>query len=309
MEIDAKKAKRFLSFLYLHFPDMTGDRMSRKLTDVTGALSKMDIEWSRTRNVSRMVKACRKARPTNHRVKRPWSVFHIQLAEKHAVEGTLADEACFAGMLLGWGSLMRCSEFARTYRKNEHILTRGQIEFSPNDKNPNEAYISITKSKTNLFGRTEVINVPCLCFKHTKQEFGNVKIQPECCPLHRIHKYVKLRDQFFGNDEAEPLLLKQNGTALNYKNMSNWMTKCVDAINANGGLDRDLERKHYPTHCLRQGGTTDCARSGRNNDQIQKLGRWRSDQWRLSYLATDYRDIALLSGLTQTILQRRACAG
>ena len=82
MEIYAKKAKRFLSFLYLHFPDMTGDQMLRKLTDVTGALSKMDIEWSRTRNVSRMVKACRKARPTNHREKRPWSVFHIQLAEK-----------------------------------------------------------------------------------------------------------------------------------------------------------------------------------------------------------------------------------
>ena len=309
MEINAKKARRFCSFLWLHFPTMSGQQISRKLTAVTGALSKLDIEWSRTRNVSRMLKACRILRPVKHREKRPWSIYHIKLAEKHALTGTLWDEACFAGMLLGWGSLMRCSEFAKTYRKGATILTRGQIEFSPNNKNPKEAYITITKSKTNLFGRKEIINVPCLCFKHTKQKFGNVKVKPACCPLHRIHRYVKLRDHLYGSDPSRPLLLKHNGFAVTYDNMRDWMTKCVDAINKHGGFDRELKREHYPTHCLRQGGTTDCARSGWTNDQIQKLGRWRSDQWRLSYLATDYRDIALLSGLTQNTLQRHSSAG
>ena len=309
MEINATKAKRFCSFLWLHFPNMSGDHISRKLTDVTGALSKMDVEWTRTRNVSKMIKACRILRPTKRIEKRPWSIFHIQLVEKYALSGTLWDEACFAGMLLGWGSLMRCSEFAKTYRKDATLLTRGQIEFSPNSRKPNEAYITIKKSKTNLFGRTEIINVPCLCFKHTHREFGNVRVQPAFCPLHRIHKYVKTRDRIFGTEKSRPLLLKHNDHAVSYNNMCDWMTKCVNAINTHGGFNRPLLRAHYPTHVLRLGGTTDCARSGRNSNQIQKLGRWRSDQWKLSYLATDYRDIALLSGLTQNALLRHACAG
>ena len=118
------------------------------LTGVTSSLAQFNVEWKRTRHASNLVKAFRKMRPAKPRPKRPWSAFHIRLAQKHAVSESLWDQACFVGMLLGWGALMRCSEFAKRH-KSTPILTRGQIEFSPNDKRPNEAYITLFRSKTN----------------------------------------------------------------------------------------------------------------------------------------------------------------
>ena len=221
------------------------------------------------------------------------------------MSGTLWDEACYTGMILGWGCLMRAGEYSKR-DKYSSILKRKHITFSPNNTKPNEAFIELHKSKTNQFGKLEIINVPCICFSRTKKPFGNVKITAKHCPCCVTHHYVKRRDKFLiardGHlDMNKPLLIKGNRKheQLNYNNMSKWMSKCIDKINRNARLPRKLDRKWYPTHSLRLGGTTDMFRSGRSTNQIMRTGRWRTDQWRLSYLSSDFRDITLLSGLTQ----------
>ena len=259
-------------------------------------LATRDVLWSRPRSISLLVKSVRKLRPTQRRPKRPWSIFHTLYGRFFALH-TYRDLCCYTGIILGHGALLRCSEFAETWN-NKPVLTLGQI-----DLRSNEAYITIDYSKTNQFRKEECIGVPCHCTKHTGKQFGNVTITPDICPFHVLRHFIQSRNKLFGSDPAQPLLLKDNNKPLNRQNVTNWMRRVIKAINKH--FDLDLNPKHYPTHSLRVGGTTDLARSGFSTHTIESQGRWLSDLWKRTYMSNDYRDIALLSGLTEIVLKEQ----
>jgi hypothetical protein len=199
--------------------------------------------------------------------------------------------------MLGFGALMRRSEFLQCW-DGYPPLTLGQVELRES-----EAYITIDHSKTNQFARPEVINCPCHCTHRTKKLFGNVRITADICPFHTLQRYITLRNEHFGSDPSEPLLLKDNGHVLNSKNLSAYMRRVICAINKS--LNFQLNPDHYPPHSLRVGGATDLARSGFASHTIQSQGRWLTDLWKTTYLSNDFRDIALLSALTEMELKEQ----
>jgi hypothetical protein len=111
------------------------------------------------------------------------------------------------------------------------------------------------------------------------------------------------RKKRFGSDPDSILLIKGNGVPLIMTNVQNYMRRVILA--ANTAYDLDLDPKPYTTHSLRVGGTTDLARAGYPAHFIESMGRWLSDIWRKTYIASDFRDMALLSGLTASFLQKQ----
>ena len=291
------RARRFIAWLARWYPHKTGEVIGRHLTGVTSMMATLDIIWNRPRSITMLLTSLRKRRPVIRRPKRPWSIFHTKLTRKLAVTD-FWQFACYAATLLGAGALMRISEFCKTSSKRS-ALSLGQL-----DMRDREAYITIDYSKTNQFGRKEIINVPCLCSRHTKRLFGHIEVTPDICPFHVLRSFVHQRNARFGTDPKLPLLLKSNGNPVNAKNLRVFMHSAIDAINAH--LNIALDPRHYPSHCLRVGGTTDYARSGYKPHTIKTMGRWLSDLWQKTYMSHDFSDIALLSGLTTMLLREQA---
>ena len=297
-KIDAKKARRFCAFLFKYYPKKTGNTISRHLTGVTSILMMHDIAWARPRRVTLLIKAFRKKRPVVSRPKRPWSIYHTVRARIYAVQ-TFWDLACFAGVMLGWGCLMRCSEFAT--KSGGRTLRMKQLTMRSR-----EAFLVLNYSKSNQFDKKEVINVPCRCYKHTGRRFGNVRVPRSCCPFHVLKEYLRLRRRHFpktiGPDQ--PLLLKSNGYPVSMKNMRAFLKKAILCINKHERFT--LDPALYPTHALRVGGTTDMARSGISAHEIESQGRWLTELWKRCYMSNDFRDITLLSGLTVVELKQQS---
>jgi hypothetical protein len=257
-----------------------------------------NVTWTRPKFVTLLLKAFRKKRPVLSRPKRPWSVYHTKLTRRYAVS-TFWDLACFTGIVLGWGCLLRGSEFAT--KTNGRLLKLRQLEIRKH-----EAFITLDHSKTNQLGRKEVISVPCRCFKRTKREFGNVRVKRSFCPCCTLKEYLRIRKRLYPKSMRpnKPLLWKNNDYAVSMQNLRKFMKKAIKCINKH--LSIDLDPAMYPTHALRVGGTTDMARSGYSAHMIERAGRWLTDLWKRTYMSNDYRDIALISGLTVDELQQQS---
>ena len=290
------KAKIFMSWIHVIHPEKSGPVISAHLTGVCSILATMDVCYVRSRTVSLFAKALRIALPPAFRYKKPWSIFHCIAASKLCIE-TYTDLTCFAGVLLGYGGLMRCSEFAKNY-SNWRPLLLGQLTM-----HKHEAFVTLNKSKTNQYGRREIVTIPCHCLARTGTMFAGVGVQKSFCPFCVLKRYLKYRTRRYGSDPKSVLLIKGNGVPLIMSNVQKFMRKVITA--ANIAYNLDMDPLPYTTHALRVGGTTDLARAGYPAHLIENMGRWLSAIWRRTYIASDYRDMALLSGLTATFLKKQ----
>lgn len=303
--IDDLKAARFCCFLFEYFPSMSGKRISSKLSAVTTKLAQRNSRWKRPRMLSHLIKGLKKMRPSKRKHKKPWSVHHTRLCLKFCVDKRkLSDSAYLVGILLGSGCLMRCSEFAARKKGHKSTLYRDQVVFrlkgrivnSIETSDVDEATITLTYSKTNQEGHIERVNVPCLCADRTGLFCGTSAV----CPVHQLQEYCVSRDSIFGTDRQYPLLVKETGHRISYRNMSDWMHSAIVTINKMAGLTGQdaLDPSLYTTHALRVGGTTDRARNGEAAHMIEVQGRWKSKTWKITYMSMDFSDISLLSGKT-----------
>lgn len=290
------KAKVFLAWLHVVYPTKSGPVLSAHLTGVASILAIQDVEYTRSRAVTLFVRALKMELPPTYRPKKPWSIFHCIGAAKHCVE-TYTDLTCFAGVLLGYGALMRCSEFAKKY-SNWTPLRYKQLTM-----HDNEAFIVINKSKTNPYGKREIITVPCYCFKRTGIMFAAVEVQSSFCPFCVLKRYLRHRNSRFDTDPESLLLIKDNGVELIMYNVQDYMQKVIKAMNSVYGFK--LDPTPYTTHSLRVGGTTDLARCGVPAHLIESMGRWLTAIWRRTYISSDYRDICTISGLTASFLKQQ----
>ena len=303
-DIHDMKAARFCCFLFEYFPSMSGQRISSKLSAVTTRLAQWNSRWKRPRMLSHLIKGLRKMRPSMKKHKKPWSVHHTRLCLRYCVDKRkLSDFAYLIGILLGSGCLMRCSEFAARKKGHKSTLYRDQIIFrhrgrvveNIEESDVDEATVRLTYSKMNQEGHLERVNVPCLCSDRTGKFCGTAAV----CPVHQLQEYCVSRDAIFGTGRQYPLLVKETGFRISYRNMNDWMHSAIVTINKKAGLGKDaMDPASYTTHALRVGGTTDRARNGEPACMIETQGRWKSKTWKATYMSTDFADISLLSGKT-----------
>ena len=302
--IDDEIAADFICWLWW-IGMASGDEASKTLTSVTTLLLRHNCVYKRNKRISGMIKGFKKLRPPKRRYKKPWSLYHTQFMRKHCIDtGSVSAMALSSGVILGYYGFLRPGEYSKNGSK--YVLKRKQVTFFPNLQKPKDVIITLTHSKTNQFGKRETISIPCLCHK----KFVNEWVP---CPVHHLKHYVSLRDNLF--PKRENFLIKANGKDVSFTNMTKFIRKCIDDMNAHfypkwkhkyGNYLMNL--KDYTPHSLRIGGCTDLARSGEAAYFIEQQGRWSSKCWKTTYINLDWRDISLLSGVSINDLKHSVTA-
>lgn len=165
-----------------------------------------------------------------------------------------------AAMTLAFAGFLRCGEFtiARNAAFNPAIhLTRSSVEFIPDMDNATHIRLSLPASKTDPFRRGVTLLLAAAPGAIT-------------CPV------AALREIYKGDPWAEgaPLFSGlEPRTALS----RDMFISHLKALLASLGLDST----RYSGHSFRRGAATSAAVAGYSDNEIQQLGRWRSDAYRL----------------------------
>lgn len=176
----------------------------------------------------------------------------------------------WAACCMAFFGFLRCSEFTVPsqdgYDPDSHLSLSDISVDSRTD--PSMIRIHVKQSKTDPF-RQGVH----LCLGRT----SNV-----ICPISSLLPYLIIRKGAPG-----PLFVMENGQ---------YLTQQLFRAQLNSILqEAGLNVKHYNTHSFRIGAATSAHDSGISDANIQMLGRWKSDAYKL-YIRTPREDLAKLSG-------------
>ena len=165
---------------------------------------------------------------------------------------------------------LRCSEFTvpsqNDYDPDSHLsLSDVSVD---SRMEPSMIRIYIKQSKTDPF-RQGVH----LCLGRT----GNA-----ICPVTSLLSYLIIRKGTPG-----PLFVMENGQYLTRQLFGAHLNSILQEVGQNA--------KHYNTHSFRIGAATSARESGVSDENIQMLGRWKSDAYKL-YIRTPREELAKLSG-------------
>lgn len=127
-------------------------------------------------------------------------------------------------------------------------LQLSDVSYEPQKK---ILYIQVRKSKTDQTGKAVKL-------KLYPAEMGNI-----CC-VNSLLTFIKACPSFKGY-----LLCHQNRDPLTRYQFTSILTKCISKM----GLSASI----FKSHSFRIGRATDLAKEGVSADNIQKLGRWRSN--------------------------------
>ena len=234
-------------------------------------------------------------RPADKRPKLPLSEYHIREIFKYCVDiNNYTDLLPGCAVLLGYALLLRPGEIG--YQKNSigKNLYNKTIKWHPNFMDPKEISIKVEASKTNRWkNKTEIIYTKCNC-KNRK------RITP--CPVHLLKHWISIRNKYHKR-KFKPndfLFIHTNKKPFQYDHLNNWLQNAIAIVAKKRNIKMDPSK--YPPHSLRQGGCTDMARHNIPSWRIEMKGRWRSKMWKTTYINTDWRDIATLSGIPVTTL-------
>lgn len=108
--------------------------------------------------------------------------------------------------------------------------------------------VRIRQSKTNVFGHGEWLFLR--------------RVEGQLCPVAVIAEYLAL------GSISTTVLAHQDGAPLSKFQFGSVFKKCLSVL----GLDAT----QFGTHSFRIGATTEAARAGLANSDIQRIGRWRS---------------------------------
>ncbi len=157
-------------------------------------------------------------------------------------------------MLIGHGALLRPGELGVSSQKHYdkvRVLRWRDLTFCPSRSSCEVLKIEIHGSKTNQFGKKEILALGCKCSKG------------DPCSVHEMLSLLKMGTF---SSTSEPIFRMSSGNILSKRMISNAIKNCC--------LKENLNPAEYSPHSLRKGGATDLARDGVPEWMIQKIGRW-----------------------------------
>lgn len=170
------------------------------------------------------------------------------------------DRTMKAAMTLAFAGFLRCGEFtlAANVTFNPAInLTRGSIKFLPDMDHADRAILTLPASKTDPFRKGVSIVIAAAP--------GSIT-----CPVAAVREVI----QAAPGDTSSPLFEGfATGIALT---RDLFITRLKTLLFANG-YDSSL----YSGHSFRRGAASSAAAAGYADFEIQLLGRWRSDAYKL----------------------------
>ncbi|KAJ8472984.1 hypothetical protein ONZ45_g16464 [Pleurotus djamor] len=185
---------------------------------------------------------------------------------------TFDDVVFLTAVRLAFAGFLRCGEFttsrAGQFDPNVH-LSRSSIKFVPSVGNATHIVLTLPASKTDPFRKGVSIYISSAPGAHT-------------CPV------TALSHLFTSHPlpPSSPLFVMSDGNPLT---RSVFIAKLKTALLAAG-----IQPTGYSGHSFRRGAATAAASSGFLDHEIQQLGRWRSDAYKL-YIDTSRERILNLS--------------
>ena len=294
--ISEDKILNFIAWCY-HFTHLNSNLTSRAITAAISFHKDNGISFDRKQHTSirRLLDGYQSLRPPDKRIKLPLSEYHIQKIFKYCVDinkYTSLLPGC--AMLIGYSLLLRPGEVGYQPRSDEKNLYNKSVKWHPNFENPQEISIKVDASKTNRWKhKTEIIYAHCNCDK-------SIRIIP--CPVHLLKHWINMRNAYhkIKFKSKDFIFIHKTGKPFRYDHLNNWLQNAIAIVARK--MDIKLDPSNYTAHTLRQGGCTDMARHGVPSWRIEMTGRWSSKKWKKTYINTDWRDIAKISGFSVSTL-------
>lgn len=166
-----------------------------------------------------------------------------------------------AAIKLAWAGFLRTGEFTVNSGKNfdpTENLCRSAVEFIPNITDPSHIRLTLPASKTDPFRKGVSILI--------------ARAPPEAASTCAV---LALRSLFLRDPQplSSPLFREGSGCALTRKSFISVLKTRITQI----GLDPSK----YSGHSFRRGAASSAATAGYSDYEIQLLGRWRSDAYKL----------------------------
>ncbi|KAG5731899.1 Integrase/recombinase xerD like protein [Termitomyces sp. T112] len=179
------------------------------------------------------------------------------------------DAACKSA----WAGFLCCGNFTlghgEKFSPASH-LTRGCITFLPSLDSPSHVRIDLPTSKTDLFHRGTSILL-------AKAPTGSFT-----CPVSALHTMFTVDPK----PHNSPLFANPNGSPLTRDVFVSTLKQCL--------LECSFDPSGFSGHSFRRGAATAAAAVGYADHEIQLLGRWRSDAYKL-YIDVPWEQILGLS--------------
>lgn len=161
---------------------------------------------------------------------------------------------------MAWSGFLRCGEFTvpngAKFNPSIH-LSRSSIQFIPSFDNPAHVHLSLPASKTDPF-RTGVTIL-----------IARAPPGSSTCPVSALLHLYTINPKPLD----APLFSDAIGSALERNTFISLLKSRLAAIN--------LDESQYSGHSFRRGAATSAASAGYSDFEIQLLGRWRSDAYKL----------------------------
>lgn len=171
-----------------------------------------------------------------------------------------AHRTLYAACCLAFSALLRCGEFtiSGSGKFNPEIhLSRGSISFIPDLESATHILLALPASKTDPFRKGISITVAAAPGSPS-------------CPIRA------LQDLFLSTPDlppSSPLFITPEGDPLTRKYFIGSLRQYLTAAG--------FEASKYSGHSFRRGGASSAAAAGFNDYEIQLLGHWRSDTYKL----------------------------
>ncbi|PPR04749.1 hypothetical protein CVT24_006895 [Panaeolus cyanescens] len=190
---------------------------------------------------------------------------------------TLAGNASFdAAIKVAWAGFLRCGEFTipskSKFNPTTH-LSRSSITFYPSIDDPSHVRLSLPASKTDPFRK----GVSILLAK--------AQSNPSRCPVEALRKLFTLHPA----PKEAPLFVDDLNEALP---RDHFIKRLKSSLTSLG-----VEESGYSGHSFRRGAATSAAIAGFSDYEIQLMGRWSSDSYKLYIDIPQDRLIQLSSNL------------
>ncbi|KAF5337417.1 hypothetical protein D9611_003081 [Ephemerocybe angulata] len=195
------------------------------------------------------------------------------LLAKLQPDSKAGDASIYTACCVAYGGLLRSGEFTQGKGKDVSLgLQRQHVKFLPSFEDANHIILTLPASKTDPFRKGVTVTIAAAPGAPT-------------CPVAALKRFWNAASDRL---PSSPLFENPDGSALTY-------THFVDSIR--DALERaGLNPKLYAGHSFRRGAASAAAAAGYSDYEIQLLGRWRSDAYKL-YIETNPQRILHLSSL------------
>ena len=165
--------------------------------------------------------------------------------------------------IIGYYGLLRIGEMAN----EKHIKGKAQPSHAIQALN---VYIGENKRKILLVlytSKTHGKESLPQKIKITESSEGKRQDIKHFCPFNMLSTYIKYRDNPCSVDEQ--LFIFRGGEPVRPEHIRGVLRTCLENIGLNPRV--------YPVHCLRAGRASDLIKLGFTVEQVQRLGRWKSN--------------------------------